>query len=141
MTVLHPVPLDEVPSDLLAAARDAFAHAYAPYSGFRVGAAVRAGDGRVDRGANVENASYGLSRCAEQSAVQAMATRGERRLVEAVVVADADPVATPCGACRQVLAEFGPDATLFLVGARGAWCTTVGDLLPDGFELRHGTGR
>jgi cytidine deaminase len=141
MSVLQPVPLDEVPSDLLAAAREAFAHAYAPYSGFRVGAALRAADGGIDRGANVENASYGLSRCAEQSAVQAMASRGARRLVEVVVVADADPVATPCGACRQVLAEFGPDASVFLVGPRGAWRTRVGDLLPDGFELRHGTGR
>lgn len=141
MSVLQPIPLDEVPNDLLEAARDAFAHAYAPYSGFRVGAAVRAGDGGIDRGANVENASYGLSRCAEQSALQAMATRGGRRLVEAVVVADADPVATPCGACRQVLAEFGPDATVFLVGPRGAWRTRVADLLPDGFELRHGAGR
>jgi cytidine deaminase len=137
---VHPlgaVPLDEVPADLLAAARAAFDHAYAPYSGFRVGAAVRGADGGVDAGANVENASYGLSRCAEQSAVQALATRGERVLSEVVVVADADPPATPCGACRQVLAEFGPTATVWLVSPQGAWRTTVDALLPAGFALRR----
>ncbi|MFO7625383.1 MAG: cytidine deaminase, partial [Anaerolineales bacterium] len=90
-----------VPADLLSAARRAFEHAYAPYSGFHVGAALRASDGDVDAGANVENASYGLSRCAEQSAVQALASRGGRAFSEVVVVADADPPATPCGACRQ----------------------------------------
>jgi cytidine deaminase len=134
---LEAVSLDAVPADLLAAARTAFGHAYAPYSGFRVGAALRGADGRVDAGANVENASYGLARCAEQSAVQALASRGERAFSEVVVVADADPVATPCGACRQVLAEFGPTATVWLVSPHGAWRTTVDALLPAGFVLRR----
>ncbi len=137
MNTLVPVPLDAVPADLLAAARAAFDHAYAPYSGFRVGAALRAADGSVDAGANVENASYGLSRCAEQSAVQALVSRGGRAYSEVVVVAHADPPATPCGACRQVLAEFGPTATVWLVSPHGAWRTSVDALLPAGFVLRR----
>jgi len=134
-SVLEPVELAAVPGDLLAAARDAWAHAYAPYSGFAVGAALRDGEGRVHAGANVENASYGLGRCAEQSAVQAMATAGGRRILEIVVVTAADPPASPCGACRQVLFEFGRGATVYLVNDRAAWRTNVASLLPDGFGL------
>ena len=137
MHPLEAVPLDAVPADLLTAARTAFGHAYAPYSEFRVGAALRGADGAVHAGANVENASYGLSRCAEQSAVQALASGGGRAFSEAVVVADADPPATPCGACRQVLAEFGPTATVWLVSPHGAWRTTVDALLPAGFVLQR----
>jgi cytidine deaminase len=135
-TTLEPVDLAEVPADLLAAARAAWRDAYAPYSGFHVGAALRDGEGRVHAGANVENASYGLSRCAEQSAIQAMASAGGRAFGVVVVVAAADPPATPCGACRQVLHEFGPGADVYLVNDDGAWRTTVAALLPAGFELR-----
>jgi cytidine deaminase len=133
---LEPVDLAEVPADLLVAARRAWRLAYAPYSGFHVGAALRDGEGRVHAGANVENASYGLSRCAEQSAVQAMASVGGRSFDVVVVVAAADPPATPCGACRQVLHEFGPTATVYLVNDEGAWRTSVAGLLPAGFRLR-----
>jgi cytidine deaminase len=133
---LEPVDLREVPADLLTAARAAWRRAYAPYSGFHVGAALRDAEGRVHAGANVENTSYGLSRCAEQSAVQAMATAGGRSFDVVVVVAAADPPATPCGACRQVLYEFGPDATVFLVNDEGAWRSSVAGLLPAGFRLR-----
>lgn len=133
---LEPVALAEVPADLLAAARAARDHAYAPYSGFHVGAALRDAEGRLHAGANVENASYGLSRCAEQSAVQAMASAGGRAFAVVVVVAAADPPATPCGACRQVLHEFGPGADVYLVNDDGAWRTTVAALLPAGFQLR-----
>jgi cytidine deaminase len=125
------------PADLLEAARSAFDNAYAPYSRFRVGAALRTGDGRVVKGANVENASYGLSRCAEQSAIQAMATLGERDFLEAVVYTEADPPASPCGGCRQILAEFSPDATVFLVNHLGQTvATTVRELLPGAFDLK-----
>ena len=129
-----------VPADLYAAALDAFRNAYAPYSGFHVGVALRAEDGRIVPGANVENASYGLSRCAEQSAVQALATAGLRRFDEAVVVTDASTPASPCGACRQILMEFAPAARLFLVNLEGAVReTTVESLLPMAFRLRSDT--
>ena len=135
--LLRPVPPAEVPGDLAAAAWAAHAHAYAPYSGFQVGAALRTDDGRVFAGANVENASYGLARCAEQSAVQAMASAGGRRFVEIVVVAEAEPAASPCGACRQVLFEFGSGADVYLLNGDGAWRTTVEALLPGGFRLHR----
>jgi cytidine deaminase len=125
------------PADLLQAARAAFENAYAPYSRFRVGAAVRTADGRVVNGSNVENASYGLSRCAEQSAIQTMATLGQRDFVEAVVYTEADPPGSPCGGCRQILAEFSPDAAIFLVNHLGETVTTtVRDLLPGAFDLK-----
>ncbi len=124
------------PSDLLEAATAVQAHAYVPYSRFPVGAALRTPDGRVHVGANVENASYGLGRCAEQSAVQAMASAGDRTFVELVVVSDADPPASPCGACRQVLFEFGADADVWIANRDGAVRRTrVRDLLPDAFSL------
>jgi cytidine deaminase len=129
------------PEDLVAAARSAWRNAYAPYSRFHVGAALRGVDGVVYAGANVENASYGLGRCAEQSAVQAMATAGERAFTELVVFTASAPPASPCGACRQVLFEFAPDAVVWLVGDRGdVRATTVRALLPDGFSLRDGAG-
>lgn len=131
---------DTPPAALLAAATRAWQHAYAPYSGFRVGAALLADDGRVYAGANVENASYGLSRCAEQSAVQAMASAGARGFESIVVVTDADPPASPCGACRQVLHEFAPQADVWLVHLGGAAQvrTSVAALLPGAFDL-HAT--
>lgn len=122
-------------SDLRAAAREARAHAYAPYSRFPVGAAVAADDGRVFTGINVENASYGLTMCAERNAVFAAANAGVRRIAE-VAVSGPDGVTTPpCGACRQVLAEFGAAETpLSYALADGGWCeTTLGALLPDAF--------
>ena len=125
------------PPDLLAEAWRVQANAYVPYSDFPVGAAIRCDDGRIFAGANVENASYGLGRCAEQSAVQAMASAGGRRLVEVVVVSDAGTPASPCGACRQVLFEFGRDARVWLVNRDGeVRATSVTALLPDAFELR-----
>ena len=91
-------------------ARAAAQHAYAPYSGFCVGAAVLGANGEIHAGANVENASFGLTICAERNAVFQAVARGIRR-IEAVAVYTPTPVATaPCGACRQVLHEFAPDA-------------------------------
>ena len=125
------------PATLVAAATRAWQQAYAPYSGFRVGAALLADDGRVYAGANVENASYGLSRCAEQSAIQAMASAGARSFDSIVVVTDVDPPASPCGACRQVLHEFGPQAEVWLVRLDGdaRLRTSVDALLPGAFDL------
>lgn len=128
------VALAAVPQDLLAAARRAFGNAYAPYSRFAVGAALRAGDA-VFAGANVENASFGLTRCAEQSAVQALVTSGGRTFDVIVVYSASDEPSSPCGACRQVLAEFAPDAVVYLVNGTGsALKTTVNALLPGAFD-------
>jgi cytidine deaminase len=131
---LEVVPLDAVPADLLQEARRAFANAYAPYSRFAVGAALRSGS-VVHAGANVENASFGLTRCAEQSAVQSLVTAGGRTFDEVVVYTESDEPSSPCGACRQVLAEFAPAARVYLVNHRGiAHATSVTALLPGGFD-------
>lgn len=115
------------------AARAVQARAYAPYSRFRVGAAVEAEDGRVFAGCNVENASYGLTICAERSAVVQAVAAGVTRLRRVVVVTDINPPAAPCGACRQVLREFGPELVVDAVGpqARKQW--RIWELLPDSF--------
>lgn len=124
------------PADLLAAAEHAYGNAYAPYSGFRVGAALRGESGAVYAGANVENASYGLSRCAEQSAVQSLASAGERHFNEIVIYSSSPEPATPCGACRQVLFEFAEDAQVYLVSSAGTVrVRRVSELLPYGFKL------
>ena len=123
---------------LVAAARDVREQAYAPYSGFTVGAAVLAG-GRVFTGTNVENASYPVTVCAERSAVSAMVAAGERRIEAVAVSAGGDHGPTPpCGACRQVLREFaGPEVPVVsehaVEGTRARW--TLGELLPAAFEL------
>ena len=122
---------------LVAAARAARRKAYAPYSRFRVGAAVRAGRA-VFRGVNVENASYGLTVCAERVAVGAAVAAGARR-IDAVAVASGTREPTPpCGACLQVLAEFGgPDLPVVLAGAGGRTIeTTLGELMPHAFSKR-----
>ena len=118
---------------LVAAARAAQQHAYAPYSKFRVGAAVEAEDGAVYAGCTVENASYGLTICAERAAVAAAVSAGARRLRRAAVVTDLEPPAAPCGACRQVLAEFGPALQLILAGPSTTRTASLAELLPLAF--------
>jgi cytidine deaminase len=122
---------------LVAAARAARRRAYAPYSRFQVGAAVRAG-GRVFEGANIENASYGLTLCAERAAVAAAVLAGARRLEAVAVASGTSPPTPPCGMCLQALAEFaGPELTVLLAGARGAVeRTTLGELFPRAFSKR-----
>ena len=122
-------------------AEEAREHAYAPYSGFRVGAALRADDGRVFAGANVENAAYGLGNCAERAAVAAAITAGARTFDALALVSDGDAPEPPYGACRQVLAEFAPQLLVTSYGQNGEvaeW--TVDELLPHRFRLHDSDG-
>jgi len=122
-------------ADLLVdAARRAQERAYAPYSRFRVGAALEGVDGSIHVGCNVENASYGLAMCAERVAVAAAVAAGVRSFTRVAVVTDADPPAAPCGACRQVLSEFAPDAEVVAVGSRATLRWRVAELLPAAFS-------
>lgn len=121
-------------AELLDLARQAAARAYCPYSGLAVGAAVLAEDGRVFTGCNVENASYGLTICAERVAVAAAVACGARRLVAVAVWSSAGRI-SPCGACRQVLAEFGADLAVALAGESGPEVVHLRDLLPKPFVL------
>jgi cytidine deaminase len=127
---------------LIAAARRARRRAHAPYSRFRVGAAVGAA-GRVFAACNVENASYGLTLCAERAAVARAVAEGARRLEALAVASATSPPTPPCGMCLQTLAEFaGPGLPVLLCGARGRVVeTTLGALLPRGFSRRYLPGR
>ena len=118
---------------LVQAARAVQAKAYAPYSNFRVGAALESDSGDVFVGCNVENASYGLTICAERAAVCAAVSAGARRFRRAVVVTDSDPPAAPCGACRQVLSEFGTELRVEAIGPKGSVAWTMAELLPAAF--------
>ncbi len=122
---------------LLAAARAMLDHAYAPYSNFHVGAAVLTQSGATYTGCNVENASYGLTICAERAAVcAAVAAEGDTLKIRAVaVINNNDAPCAPCGACRQVLFEFGPDAEVIFQGRHDLEHSTVRALLPAGFTL------
>ncbi|ANQ54361.1 cytidine deaminase [Thermosipho affectus] len=122
---------------LIALAKDAMKRAYAPYSSFKVGAALLTKTGKVFTGSNVENASYGLTCCAERIAIFKAVSEGEKEFDTLVVVGDTEDPISPCGACRQVMAEFG-DFKVILVGKNGAVKeTTVGELLPDYFKKEH----
>jgi cytidine deaminase len=128
---------------LVAAASRARRAAYAPYSGYQVGAAVLGGSGRVFEGCNVENASFGLTLCAERSAIAQLVASGERRLLALAVVTAGPEPGTPCGLCRQMLVEFADDLPIALAVAgeqAPRTMTSLGDLLPQPFRgdlLRH----
>ncbi|HEY3265795.1 MAG TPA: cytidine deaminase [Armatimonadota bacterium] len=115
--------------DVALAARE---NSYSPYSGHKVGAAIRLSDGAVFSGCNVENASFGATVCAERTAVQtAVAARGAVSIVAVMVVTDSTPSWPPCGICRQVLAEFGPNCTVHSANLRGEiWTVPLSDLYP-----------
>ncbi len=130
---------EEQKKQLLEAARTARERAYAPYSNYRVGAAVLTADGVIFSGANVENASYGLTICAEQSAVAAAVSAGNREIIGVAV--SSENAGSPCGACRQVLSEFGSDMEVWLSDARGnVTHTNLLILLPSQFGPEHLTG-
>jgi cytidine deaminase len=120
------------------AAAQAMPHAYAPYSNFHVGAAILLTNGEIFSGCNVENSSYGLTNCAERTAIfSAVARLGPKIEVQAVAVTNDHGVAcSPCGACRQVIYEFGPDAMIFFQGASGPKQAHITELLPEGFRLQ-----
>jgi cytidine deaminase len=125
--------------ELFAAASKARANAYAPYSRFTVGAAIRAEDGAVYAGANVENASYPMGQCAEASAIGAMIAAGARQIREIAVIAGGAELCTPCGGCRQKIREFAaPDAALHILGPEGLRRSMpVATLLPFSFGPEH----
>jgi len=126
--------LDRQARDLYDAAAEISVRAYAPYSGFHVGAAVRTGQGALFRGCNVENASYGLTCCAERSAVfAAVCAEGRHMRIGEVAVYVSGGSASPCGACRQVIAEFGPDARVLFSRGDRIVDTTIARLLPGRF--------
>jgi cytidine deaminase len=121
---------------LLAAARTARDRAYAPYSGFRVGAALLMEDGAIVPGCNVENRSYGLTVCAERGALAAAVAQGHGRPVAAAVVTDTSPPSAPCGMCRESLQELAPEIPVLLVNTAGDRVeTSVRELLPMPFVL------
>jgi cytidine deaminase len=124
---------------LVAAARDARAHAHAPYSRYAVGAALLDEHGRVHVGCNVENAAFPQSLCAEAVALGALVTAGGRRVVAAVVVGDTSHAITPCGGCRQKLREFADDDTPVWSADAQGWRArhTLGELLPASFGPSH----
>ena len=123
---------------LIKAATKAIANAYAPYSQFRVGAALLTNTGKIVGGCNVENASYGLSMCAERNAIaNAIISRESDTItIKAIAVANSQNVpCSPCGACRQVIWEFGRDAVIIFLGNKGWQVSTIEEFLPAGFSL------
>jgi cytidine deaminase len=113
-------------------------NAHAPYSNFHVGAAILLSNGEIFSGCNVENASYSMTNCAERTAIfTAVAALGPKIEIRAIAVANDQGVAcSPCGACRQVIYEFGPDATIYFKGANGPKQAHITELLPEGFRLQ-----
>ena len=129
--------MNDLDRELVAAACAVRERAHAPYSHFRVGAAVRTADGAIHTGVNVENISFGLSVCAERHAVAAAVAAGHRDLVAVAVCAPGEGPTPPCGACRQVLHEFAPDLRVLMAGPQGTGAevteTTLAALLPGPF--------
>jgi cytidine deaminase len=124
--------------ELLKTAREARSKAYAPYSNFHVGAAVLGRNGKIYSGCNVENASFGLTCCAERNAIFAMIVAGETEIREILVIGESEEFLPPCGACRQVIAEFAPPPTVVHMCNREGECldATVAELVPFIFQLK-----
>lgn len=123
---------------LIAAAKDSRLNAHAPYSNFRVGAALRAASGRIFGGCNVENSTYGLTVCAERVAIFKAISEGERGFEAIAVVTDTDSLTPPCGACRQLIWEFCGDVPVVLSNLKGKTETIpMRDLFPKPFDATH----
>jgi cytidine deaminase len=124
------------------AAFAAMENAYAPYSRFRVGAAVRTTTGEIVSGCNVENAAYGEALCAERVAVAAAVAQGMKDFEEIAIASESDDPAPPCGSCRQTMSEFAPDLRVISYARNGRQATwRLSDLLPEAFALNHLRGR
>ncbi len=121
--------------ELIQAAKSAYSNAYAPYSGFRVGAALLTAQGRLYTGCNIENASYGATNCAERTAIFKAVSEGERDFVKIAVVAADGSTAYPCGICLQVMHEFMPDVEVLLERNGEIISYPLSELLPNGFAL------
>lgn len=120
----------------------AMENAYAPYSRFRVGAAVRTTSGEIIAGCNVENAAYGEALCAERVAIAAAVARGMKEFEEIAIASESDEPAAPCGSCRQTMSEFAPDLKVTSYSANGKQVTwRLSDLLPEAFASNHLRGR
>jgi cytidine deaminase len=136
------MPKEKLPAGmrgrLLRSARKVMKNAYVPFSNFRVGAAILTSKGQVFVGCNVENSSYGMTNCAERTAIfSAIAKDGPDLEIHAVAVTNDHGVpCSPCGACRQVIYEFGPRAVVFYQGSKGPKQSLIADLLPEGFRLK-----
>ena len=130
------------PDELREAAFAAMMNAYAPYSNFRVGAAIRTSTGEIVSGCNVENAVYGEALCAERVAVAAAVARGMKEFAEIAIASESDDPAPPCGSCRKTMSEFAPDLLVTSYAKNGKQATwRLGDLLPEAFALNHLRGR
>lgn len=132
----------ESAKDLRDTAFAAMENAYAPYSRFRVGAAVRTSSGEVIAGCNVENAAYGEALCAERVAIAAAVARGMKEFEEIAIASESDEPAAPCGSCRQTMSEFAPDLKITSYSRNGKQVTwRLSDLLPEAFASNHLRGR
>jgi cytidine deaminase len=121
--------------ELIDKAKEVSQNAYAPYSDYKIGAALRTASGKIYTGCNVENSSYGLTICAERAAVFNAVSQGEKDFKEIVVFSDSDVLFSPCGACRQVMKEFSGSLKVTVISGEKTLNTTVDDLLPHGFHL------
>ena len=131
------------PNELIAAAFQSLENAHAPYSNYGVGAGLLCSDGTVFKGCNIENASFGLTNCAERTAIFSAIAAGKTEFKAIAIAASSKPAPFPCGACRQVLAEFcNPDFSIYVTnGADDYETTTLGELLPHSFDFRRSSDR
>ena len=129
--------MKNIKNELVKAATEVRERAYAPYSNFKVGAAVRTKDGKIYTGCNVESASYGLTVCAERVAIWKAVSEGEKEFDQVAVVADTDELTPPCGVCRQIIWEFGGDIPITFANLKGDTETVkMSELLPRAFDTK-----
>jgi len=122
---------------LIEKAKQASLNAYAPYSGFKVGAALLTKSGKIFTGCNVENSSYSLTNCAERTAVFKAISEGEKEFSEIVIYVNSNKLFTPCGACRQVLSEFSPEMKITIISNKKTLEIGLAELLPHNFSLKN----